>query len=286
MTIESSDGFTLARGLDPTYPPNKILLLLLPALFFISIGWSLLLGKNIPQSIIFSIIQILLVFLCWAIAREIDPDHDYAAFFGLALLFHPLVLGQGNILILFWFIIALRLLNQTTGKQNTTTDLLFFIFLSVLAVILSSAVLLIILAIVIIVLSSFLSLNRSTDILLSIPLFPSFFLFYLITPNPWTIILPSLSTILFITIASVLLFLITVTTHQIQCTGDHSSHHLSVKRIQSTQIICLLSSLILSVFHGGILIIYPVWTAIIGIGIHRIISLMIKRKKTTTFKST
>ncbi len=246
-------------------------MLLLPVLFILSVGWSLYLGESIIQSLIFSVVQVLIVFLCWAIARELDPDHDYAAFFGIPLLFHPLVFGQGNIFILFWFLIALRILNRTTGKQVSTTDILFFIFLTLLAVILSAAVLLIILAIAVLILSSLLSTNRSTDILLSLPLFPSFLLILLITPDAWTLLQPTLSNLVFIFISSILLFLVTATTHEIRCTGDYSSHRLSVKRIQATQIMGLLSIVIISVFHGGILFVYPIWAAIIGIGLYRII---------------
>lgn len=261
-------------------------MLIIPFLFILSVGWSIYQDKTIMQSLMISIFQTLMVFFCWATARELDPDHDYAAFFGIPFLFHPLVFGQGNILIFIWFLIALRILNQTTGKKVSTTDILLFVFLTLLTVILSGAVLLIILAISIIILSSLLSSNRSTDILLSLPLFPSFLLFLLITPNVWTLLQPTSSKLVFISVASFLLFLVTATTHEIRCTGDFSSYHLSVKRIQTTQIMGILSVLLISVFHGSILIVYPIWAAIIGIGIHRIISLMIKRKKTTTFKST
>jgi len=279
MAAESSEGFTLARGLNPTYRPNKILMLLLAALFILSVGWSLYQAEAIIQSLILGVVQILIVFLCWATARELDPDHDYAAFFGIPFLFHPLVFGQGNILILFWFLIALRILNQTTGKKVSTTDILFFIFLTLLAVILSAAVLLIVLAIVVVILSSLLSTNRSTDILLSLPLFPSFLLILLITPDAWTLLQPTLPNLVFISISSILLFLVTATTHEIRCTGDHSSHRLSIKRIQATQIIGLLSLLIISVFHDALFFVYPIWAAIIGIGVYRIISFILQRNR-------
>jgi len=279
MVEGSTEGFTLARGLDPTYLPNKILILLLPFLFILSIGWSFILGQTLTQSIISSVIQLLLVFLCWAIARELDPDHDYAAFFSLPLLFHPLVFGKENILILFWFVIALRILNQTTGKRVSSTDMIGFVFLTLLSVILSSAVLLIPLAISVILLSSLLSKNQSNHLLLSLPLFPSFLLFLLITPETLTFLRPSLFTIAFIAFSSILMFFITATTHEIQCTGDFSPQHLSVKRTQSAQIMGLLCVLLLSVFHDGIWFVYPIWVAIIGIGVYRIISIILKKMK-------
>ena len=156
MATESMEELTLMRNLDLNYTPNKILLMLMPIILLGSFGWYFYMNNMFVQSVFFALIQSIIVFLCWAVGRELDPDHDYAAFFGLPLLFLPDTFTQGNIFVLFWFLISLRLLNQTTGKIITSSDVTFYVFLSILSVLLSNQIIILPLALLIIVLTSFL----------------------------------------------------------------------------------------------------------------------------------
>lgn len=276
MPEDSSEDFSLARTIDITYIPNKILIFLLFFVLIGTIGWNLYTGQNLLQSIISGILQLFLVFFCWAIGRELDPDHDYAAFFGIPLLFVPFTITQGNVFVLLWFLISLRLINQTTGKQTTSTDIIFFVFLTLFSAFLSSAILLLPLAIIIILLSSFLPKKQPGLSLLSIPLFPSLILLLLINPEAWSFLNTSPWILIYIAVSSALLFLVTTTTDKFKTTGDHSSSRLSSKRVQSAQLLCVLSVLIISTFHGSILVVFPVWAAITGIGFYRLIHLLLK----------
>ncbi|MBS3778052.1 MAG: hypothetical protein KGY50_02020 [Candidatus Thermoplasmatota archaeon] len=276
MPEESSEDFSLARTINITYTPNKILIFLLLLVLLGTIGWGFYTGQNLFQSISSGILQLFFVFFCWAIGRELDPDHDYAAFFGIPLLFLPLTMIQGNVFVLLWFLISLRLINQTTGKKTTSTDIIFFVFLTLFSAFLSSAILLLPLAIIIILLSSILPKKQPGLSLLSIPLFPSLILLLLINPDAWSFLNVSPWILIYIAISSALLFLVTTTTDELKKTGDHSLSKLSSKRVQSAQLLCVLSVLIISTFHGNILSVFPVWAAITGIGFYRLIRLIIK----------
>lgn len=276
MNENSSEDFSLARTIDITYNPNKILIFLLFFIFIGTIGWNLYTGENLIQSFISSILQLFLVFFCWAIGREIDPDHDYAAFFGIPFLFLPLTMTQGNIFVLLWFLISLRLINQTTGKQTTSTDIIFFVFLTLFSAFLSSAILLLPLGIIIILLTSFLPKKQPGLSLLTIPLFPSLILLLLINPEAWMFLNASPWILIYVAISSGLLFLVTTTTDEPKTTGDYSFSRLSPKRVQSAQLVCVLSILLISTFHGSILLVFPVWAAITGVGFYRLIHLIIK----------
>ncbi len=277
MAPEPSEEFTLARSLDIHYLPNKIILILLPIVFISTFAWFFVKNTTITQNIIYSLFQVILVFFCWALGREIDPDHDYAAFLGIPLLFLPFAIAKGSILVLFWFIIGLRLLNQTTGKKTSSADVTVFLFLSLIAALISSQLLILPLSIIIIFLTSFLPKRQPSLSFFSIPLIPSFILLLLIFPGSWDFINPSPWILIYIAISSALLFLVTTLTDKIQCTGDHSHTPLSLKRVQTAQIISVLSVLLLTTFHGNILSVFPVWSAITGVGIFRLGQLIFNR---------
>jgi hypothetical protein len=86
--------------------------------------------------------------------------------------------------------------------------------------------------------------------------------------SPWILI--------YVAISSGLLFLVTTTTDEPKTTGDYSFSRLSPKRVQSAQLVCVLSILLISTFHGSILLVFPVWAAITGVGFYRLIHLIIK----------
>lgn len=277
MAPEPNEEFTLARTLDIHYLPNKILLILLPIIFLGSFGWFYFTNRTIFQSIVFAFLQIILVFLCWAIAREIDPDHDYAAFFGIPLLFLPFTVVQGNILILLWLIMSLRLINQTTGKATSSSDVTVFIFLSIITSLVSIQLLILPLSISIILLTSFLPKKQPALSFLSIPLLPSFILLILIFPESWDFLNPSPWLLIYIAFSSALLLLVTTMTDEVNCKGDYSYKQLSLKRVQTAQIIAVLSVLLLTTFHGNILSIFPAWAAITGVGVFRLVHLIINK---------
>jgi hypothetical protein len=277
MAPEPNEEFTLARTLDIHYLTNKILLILLAIVFLGSFGWFYFTNRTIMQSIVFAFLQIILVFLCWAIAREIDPDHDYAAFFGIPLLFLPFTIVQGNILILLWLIMSLRLINQTTGKATSSSDVTVFIFLSIITSLVSIQLLILPLSISIILLTSFLPKKQPALSFLSIPLLPSFILLILIFPESWDFLNPSPWLLIYIAFSSALLLLVTTMTDEVNCKGDYSYKRLSLKRVQTAQIIAVLSVLLLTTFHGNILSIFPAWAAITGVGVFRLVHLIINK---------
>ena len=279
MAAESTEEFTLIRIIDTQYKPNKILLIILPLIFFATFGWYFYKNTIFVQSLYFALVQTLIVFICWAVGRELDPDYDYAAFLGIPLLFLPFSLTQGNILVLFWFLFSLRLLNQTTGKRTTSSDVTFYLSLSILSALLSTQILILPLAIFIIALTSVISNKKIQLTILSIPLIPSFILFYLVFPDAWMLLNPSPWILMYIAVSCALMFFVTTTTDKINCKGDHSSTPLSLKRVQSSQIIVVLSVLLISTFHGSILSVFPVWAAITGIGIFRLFHFFIRKEE-------
>jgi hypothetical protein len=277
MPAESTEEFTLLRLLDTKYKPNRILLIVLSFIFFATFGWYIYKNSPFSQSLYLGLIQTVLVFICWTIGRELDPDNDYAAFLGIPLLFLPFSLTQGNIFVLLWFLISIRLINQTTGKKTTSSDVTFYLFLSILSAILSTQILIFPLSILIIVLTSAIPSKQIQLSILSIPLIPSFILFFLVFPKTWILLNPSPWILIYIAVSCALMFFVTITTDHIDSKGDRSFSPLSLKRVQSSQIIAVLSVLMISTFHGSILSVFPVWAAITGVGIFRLFHFFINK---------
>jgi hypothetical protein len=71
------------------------------------------------------------VFLAWALCRELDPDHDMSAFVAAGLAVIGLFFfGLANLGRLFWLLLAVRVVNRTTGLPATIVDSLAVIGLS------------------------------------------------------------------------------------------------------------------------------------------------------------
>lgn len=113
----------LGRALDPAYKTNLAVVLLTTAAGAATTVLTFIYGDGIGDSLLSGGRMGLYLFLCWALTREIDPDHEGAAFLsmavGLALLSRstaPALLSG------FWLLGLLRVLNQTTGRPTTHLD--------------------------------------------------------------------------------------------------------------------------------------------------------------------
>ena len=68
------------------------------------------------------------IFLSWAICREIDPDNNTSAFLAVLISFISLMFFTGQeLLILFWLLLTLRLINQIVGKEASVFDLIILL---------------------------------------------------------------------------------------------------------------------------------------------------------------
>lgn len=114
---------SVGRPLDNEYKTNRfigyIILITIGAAFI----YQILSDTIWVDSIWWSLGAGLTVFLSWALAREFDPDHDYAAFVAAGLSVIALVLfGLPDFLVLFWFLLAGRIINRTTGLPARVQD--------------------------------------------------------------------------------------------------------------------------------------------------------------------
>lgn len=127
-----NDLTSLGRALDPRYPTNAAILLLMAAAFVL----KLTIAAPAADSVRLSLATAIAVFFSWAIARELDPDPELAAFAAVALVV-PLLLLQSTHTppgaSLFWLLLAMRVANRTTGRPATLVDSVLLLALAYFA---------------------------------------------------------------------------------------------------------------------------------------------------------
>lgn len=115
----------IGRPVDPSFPTNGAILLLASLGLVVGTllsmrgdsGWldGALLGCNAAIT----------VFLAWALTRELAPDDEVGAFVAAALASVAwFVLGSQSLLIPMVLLVALRLVNRSTGKATEPIDAL------------------------------------------------------------------------------------------------------------------------------------------------------------------
>ncbi len=123
MTEEKEGLSNLGRPLDPKYPSNLFIMIVSLA-SFVGFGlFSYLMDGGIVSSLGFGAGSLLTVFLTWALAREVDPDHHLTAVFatagGIAAI---AVNGVPSLLLPFWALFSVRILNRSTGLKAGPID--------------------------------------------------------------------------------------------------------------------------------------------------------------------
>ena len=120
--MKLNDFTSIGRPIDPAYPTNRWLLIILLAVFFLGLALQKLLGTSTQAACLWALRADLVLFFSWALCRELDPDDELAAFLALVLAAPMLAWvapGTGH---LFWLLCTVRLVNRTTGLAPTWID--------------------------------------------------------------------------------------------------------------------------------------------------------------------
>jgi hypothetical protein len=108
--------FTLGRNMDFSYKTNQMIAL--SSVLTAAIGWML--TRNVLSGVYIGFG----VFLTWALVRELDPKHEYAAFLAAAFsLLNVLYYETVQLLVVVWILVLMRIVNGITGKELTTFDI-------------------------------------------------------------------------------------------------------------------------------------------------------------------
>jgi hypothetical protein len=116
---------SINRPLDPNYPTNRLILLISTIVVVITSLFQLASNSDLLTAAVYGTKAGLSVFLVWAISREIEPDHEIAAFVPVILSLIPvMVYGMHPLLVLYWFLLISRIVNRSTGSKAGILDIM------------------------------------------------------------------------------------------------------------------------------------------------------------------
>jgi hypothetical protein len=124
---------SIARPLDPSLATNRAVMILTPlaAVLGVLVNWGSGAVMAVPAAAWFALI----VFGSWALARELDPDDNPAAFISLAAgLLVALTVGAPGVLVVFVTLGLARIVNRTTGLAARKSDSAVLAVLSILVI--------------------------------------------------------------------------------------------------------------------------------------------------------
>lgn len=114
---------SIGRPLEPEYPTNKAVLILMPLAALLGAVTTWLDGGQLPQVLHSALSFLLICFGSWALARELFPDDNPAAFTSMALaVLAALAFDSPGILIVFATLGLVRMVNRSTGKPALKSD--------------------------------------------------------------------------------------------------------------------------------------------------------------------
>jgi len=277
--MELSKITAIGRTLDPKYPPNLAIAVTTCAVILGGFFVHLLQTGACCKSILWGIGSGLYVFLAWALCREIDPDHDLSAFvaavFTLIALF---IWGFYGLGILFWLLLAIRIVNRTTGLPATILDSAALLGLGAWVTFQANwgygALTLAAFA-----LDSCLEPKHRYQIIFAC--LSAVITIIAVCQNE-----ASLQFILTretggITVAASVVFLLLIfTSKNITSTGDLTGKPLNPNRVQAGQMLTLLAGINAVLWNGisGIKLTTPLWAAGVGAVLYRLVISLIKKK--------
>ena len=125
---------SIARVLDPRYPTNRAVLLLLAPAAGIAGAMALLRGSGSPEIALSALFGLAAALAGWAFARELVPDMERLAFLSMLLTFGAfLTVESSSLLLLFTAQFLVRVVNRSVGLPARIVDSVFVAGLTVWA---------------------------------------------------------------------------------------------------------------------------------------------------------
>jgi hypothetical protein len=126
---------SIGRPLEPGFTSNKAVLILMPLGMALGAVTAWMNGQAGVQLLQQALLFLLIVFGSWALARELDPDDQVAAFISMAAaVFAALVVEAPGILIVFTTLGLVRVVNRSTGLAARKADSVLVMVLALLVI--------------------------------------------------------------------------------------------------------------------------------------------------------
>ncbi|NBC46886.1 MAG: hypothetical protein GVY22_02600 [Gammaproteobacteria bacterium] len=273
----------LARPIDLDHPTNRWIGALTLVILISGTLIGALAGQGWLAAIGWSTLAALAFFLAWALARELDPDAELAAFVAAGFTLPALAAaGLGwlplpDLAALFLILLALRVVNRTTGVAATLPDTLGVLGLGLWLGYAANPVYLV-LAVAALLIDALLGRPDIRRLLLAGGAAVAGVLLLSFTDAPLSdsILARALAPVALL--AGILIAALFATViraaGQIQSHSDDTDEPLSSRRVRAGQGLALLTGLGLTLWQGyaGLFGLLPLWAAMAGTGAYRLVA--------------
>jgi hypothetical protein len=284
MNIKMADITTLGRPFGPRYPTHRAIALLSVAVILAGAIARLIRGTPFRDSIAWGVGAGLSLFLAWALARELDPDHDLSAFVGAGLMLIALLLfDPPSLLVILWLLLALRIVNRTVGLPARPLDSLAVLGLGGwltwqghwIAGLMTAVAFL---------LDGLLSPALRIHLLASGLAFATTGVLSVLQGDLALGSGPAMPIVISSGVMAGLLLVVVATSRDVQSVGDATGDPLNPRRVQAAQILALLTALLYAWRAGaaGVMALRPLWAAMIGVALYRLAILFLSRNQVQT----
>ena len=126
---------SIGRPLDPRYQTNRAVQRLMPIAAVVAAAIEGGGGGDAKAIALAAVGGLLVMFGCWALARELVPDDNPAAFISMGLAFGSFVLlHDASLLLPFVTLFLVRIVNRSTGLKAKMGDSVLVLLLSLSAI--------------------------------------------------------------------------------------------------------------------------------------------------------
>ena len=278
--MKLSDITALGRPIDPRYPTNLAIALLAPVVAIGGTIWRLISGLPLLESALWGFGAGLTLFLTWALGRELDPDHDLSAFVGAGLALIALLLFDlPSLLLVFWLLLVLRIVNRTTGLPARPLDSLAILGLGAWLTWQGHWLVGLVTAVAFL-LDGLLSPRHRTHLFLSGLAFLATVGLTIVQGDLARVSGPTMPVIVSSLVVAGLFLVVIVTSREIRAVGDAAEgaagEPLNPARVRAAQVLALLTALMSAWWAGasGMVALLPLWAAMAGLGLYRIAAIL------------
>jgi len=271
----------IARPVELGYPTNRwIGALTLIVLIAAGVGRALAV-PGWPAAAGWGVLAALAFFLAWALARELDPDGELAAFIAAGFTL-PVIAAAAlrwlplpDLAALFLVLLALRVVNRTTGVPATLPDTLGLLALGLWLGYEVNPVYLAV-AVAALLLDGFLGRPNVLRLLLTgaAAIVGVLLLGFAGEPLQSRLDPPvlALAAVLAAVLISLFFAVAIRAAGQVESHGDDTDEPLSSRRVRAAQLLALLTGLAITLWHGnaGLIALLPLWAAMAATGGYRL----------------
>ena len=262
----------VGRPITITYLPNLLMLGLVSLIGVVAFGMEYMNTNDIATALQTAWTVTIAAGASWAVARELDPEHDYSAFVGII----PAVLlldGDLSLWAIAAFVMLARLVSRVIGLSATIFDSIATTIVVGFAVFATGSWLTGILGIVAFILDARLNDPQPRQYIFA-GIVAIIMLAKMMLDGVSALTLPSMFPLIAILVITAGYLMMVMRTDTVNITADYGKKYsINQQRVKISMLMSVLAVLALSLWGGDDIIeqVLPIWTAIAGVVVYCVV---------------